>query len=126
MKFFIALILALAVCGFATAQGTPVGGYNPITFNPNNKNLVAILDFGVDQAIPLAIASGQISEGEWNWTNVVSAQVQVVAGMNYDFIVDIEDDSGDTTRLNVIVFVAPGGKSMSLSSWGLLMLQDKN
>ena len=122
MRFFIAVVLALAVCGFATAQSTP-GGYNPIKFNPSNQQLVAILDYGVDQAVPKAIAAGQISEGEWNWTNVMSAQVQVVAGMNYDFIVDIEDDSGDTARLNVIVFVAPGGKTMSLSNWGIFMLQ---
>jgi len=122
MKFFIALVLALAVCGFATAQGTP-GGYTPIKFNPNNQHLVAILNYGVAQAVPQAISAGQISEGEWNWTTVVSAQNQVVAGMNYDFVVDIEDGSGDTARLNVVVFVAPGGKTMSLSNWAIFMLQ---
>jgi len=125
MKFFVLLVLSLAIFGFSSAQGTSgtPGGYNPITFSPSNSQLVTILDYGVDQAVPKAIAAGQISEGEWNWTNVISAQVQVVAGMNYDFIVDIEDDSGDTARLNVIVFVAPGGKTMSLSNWAIFMLQ---
>ena len=122
MKFLILLVLSLAIFGFSNAQSIP-GGYNPIKFNPNNKQLVAILDYGVNQVVPKAIAAGQISEGEWNWTNVVSAQKQVVAGVNYDFIVDIEDGSGDTARLNVIVFVAPGGKTMSLSNWAIFMLQ---
>jgi len=122
MKFLILLVLSLAAFGFSSAQSVP-GGYTPIQFNPSNQQLVAILDYGVEQAVPKAIAAGQISDGEWNWTNVISAQVQVVAGMNYDFIVDIEDNSGDAARLNVIVFVAPGGKTMSLSNWGIFMLQ---
>ena len=122
MKFFIALVLSLAILGFSSAQSTP-GGYSPIKFNPNNKQLVAILNFGVDQAVPQAIAAGQISNGIWSSTNVISAQNQVVSGMNYDFIVDIADETGDTARLNVIVYVAPGGKTMSLSNWGIFMLQ---
>jgi len=122
MKVFILIVLSLAIFGFSNAQSTP-GGYTPIKFNPNNQHLVDILDYGVDQAIPKAIAAGQISKGDWSWTNVISVQNQVVAGMNFDFIVDIEDGSGDTARLNVIVFVAPGGKTMSLSSWAIFMLQ---
>ncbi len=51
MKFFIALILALAIFSFSNAQSTP-GGYTPIKFSPNNKQLVAILNFGVNQAVP--------------------------------------------------------------------------
>ena len=122
MKFLILLVLSLAIFGFSNAQSTP-GGYTPIKWNPNNSQLVAILDYGVDQAVPEAIAAGQISEGEWAWTNVISVQNQVVAGMNFDFIVDIADGNGDTARLNVIVFVAPGGKNMSLSNWAIFMLQ---
>jgi len=122
MKVLILLVLSLAIFSFSNAQGTP-GGYTPIKFNPNNKQLVTILDYGVEQAVPKAIAAGQISKGKWNWTNVLSVQNQVVAGMNFDFIVDIADGNGDTARLNVIVFVAPGGKTMSLSNWAIFMLQ---
>ena len=120
MKFLIVLALTLAVCGFASAQ--QIGGYNPITFDANNQQLVDILNFGVQQAIPQAIQSGQISQGDWNWTNVISAQAQVVAGMNYDFIVDIADETGDTARLDVIVFVAPGGSTMSLFSYAVFKM----
>jgi len=122
MKFFVLLVLSLALFSFSSAQSTP-GGYTPIKWNPNNKQLVAILNFGVDQAVPQAIAAGQISKGKWNWTNVLSVQNQVVAGLNFDFIVEIADGNGNTARLNVIVFVAPGGKAMSLSSWAIFMLQ---
>lgn len=122
MKFFILLAFSLAILSFSNAQSTP-GSYTPIKWNPNNSQLVAILNYGVDQAVPKAIAAGQISKGKWNWTNVLSVQNQVVAGMDFDFIVDIADGSGDTARLNVIVFVAPGGKTMSLSNWAIFMLQ---
>ncbi len=122
MKFFIALVLSLAIFGFSNAQSVP-GGYTPIKWNPANQQLVDILDYGVAQAVPLAIAADEISEGNWEYTNVISVQNQVVAGMNFDFIVDIADGSGHTARLNVIVFVAPGGNEMNLSSWAIFMLQ---
>jgi len=123
MKFFIALVLALAICGFTTAQ-QPVGGYTSIQWDANNQQLVDILNFGFEQAVPQAIAAGQISKGDWNWTNVISVQEQIVAGINYDFIVDIEDESGDTTRMNLIIFVAPGGSTMSLSNWAIFCMQN--
>ena len=122
MKFLIALVLALAVFGFSNAQSTP-GGYTPVKWNPSNQQLVDILDYGVEQAVPKAIAAGQIAKGDWAFTNVISVQNQVVAGMSFDFIVDIADATGDTATLNVIVFVAPGGQTMSLSSWAIFMLQ---
>ena len=122
MKFFIAFVLALALFGFSKAQSTP-GGYSPIKFSANNKQLVAILNFGVNEAVPKAIAAGQISKGEWNYTSVLSASNQVVAGMNFDFVVEIKDKTGDSARLNVIVFVAPGGQVMTLSNWAVFMLQ---
>ncbi len=123
MKFFIALVLSLAIFSFSNAQSTP-GGYTPIKWNPSNQQLVDILDYGVAQAVPKAIAADEISEGNWEYTNVISVQNQVVAGMNFDFIVDIADSTGDTARLNVIVFVAPGGgNTMNLSSWAIFMLQ---
>jgi len=121
MKFFIALVLALAVCGFVSAQQQP-GGYTPIQWNANNQTLVSFLDFGVQSAVPEAIQAGQISQGNWDWTNVISVQTQVVDGMNYDFIVDIEDGTGDTARMDVIVYVAPDGSAMSLNSYAVFKM----
>ncbi len=121
MKFFVAFVLALAVCGFASAQGV-AGGYIPIQFDPNNQQMVNALNYGVSQAIPQAIASGQISDGVWVNAGIISTQEQIVAGINYDFIVNIGDQNGDTARLNVIVYVALDG-TMSLSDWAIFMLQ---
>ncbi len=122
MKFLIALVLSLAIFGFSSAQGTP-GGYTPIQFDPSNQQMVNALNYGVSLAIPKAIAAGQISNGIWKYTNVISVQEQIVAGTNYDFIVNIADDSGDTARLNVIVFVSLDGNTMTLSNWAIFMLQ---
>lgn len=120
MKFFIALVLALAVCGFASAQ--QVGGYTPIPWNSNDQELVDFLNYGLQQAVPQAIAAGQLSEGEWNWTNVLSVQRQVTTETNYDYIVDIEDESGDTARMNLIVSTSFDGSSISLSNWAVLKM----
>ena len=125
MKFLIALVLSLAIFGFSNAQGTP-GGYTPIPWDPSNQQMVSALNYGVSLAIPKAIAAGEISNGIWKYTNVISVQEQIVAGTNYDFIVDIADDSGDTARLNVIVFVSLNGNTMTLSDWAIFMLQSQS
>ena len=87
VKFFIAVVLALAVCGFANAQ--QMGSYTPIQWDSNNQQLVDTLNYGFEQAVPEAIAAGQIGDEKWNCTNMVSVQEQIVAGINYDFIVVI-------------------------------------
>ena len=121
MKFFIAIVLALAVCGFASAQQQP-GDYTPIQWNANNQTLVSFLDFGVQSAVPQAIAAGRISQSDWAWTNVISVQTQVVDGMNYDFIVDIEDGTGDTARMDVMIYVTPDGSAMLLTSYAVFKM----
>ena len=124
MKFFIALVLALAVCGFVTAQGTP-GGYTPIQWNPNNEELVSLLDYGLQEAIPDAIANGQIAKGEWSWIIVNSVEAQVVVGMNYLFNVDITDGTGDVVTMDVTVFDGLDG-TMSLVSYEILLTDSSN
>ncbi len=124
MKFFIALVLALAVCGFASAQQS--GSYTPIQWDANNQTLADLLNFGVQSSVPQAIVSGQLADGtEWSWTNVLSVQVQVIPndGTFFDFIVDIEDTNGDTARMEVIVFaLSPDYSSMSLDNWAVLKM----
>ncbi len=120
MKFFIAIVLALAVCSFANAQ--QVGGWTTIPWSSNDQELVDFLNYGLEQAVPLAVSAGQLSEGEWNWTNVLSVQTQVTTGTNYDYIVDIEDETGDTARMNLIIFASFDGSTISLSNWAVLKL----
>ena len=124
MKFFIAVVLALAVCGFASAQQT--GGYTPIQWDANNQTLAEILNFGVQSGVSEAIFAKQIPDNqEWFWTNVLSVQVKVVPddGTWFDFIVDIEDINGDTARMEVIVFALPPDYSaMSLANWAVLKM----
>ncbi len=124
MKFFIALVLALAVCGFASAQQS--GSYTPIQWDANNQTLADILNFGVQSGVSEAITAGQITNNnEWFWTNVLSVQVQVIPndGTFFDFIVDIEDINGDTARMEVIVFaLAPDYSAMSLANWAVLKM----
>jgi len=126
MKFFIALVLALAVCGFASAQQTgQSGGYIPIQWDANNQTLADILNFGVQSGASEAITAGQIANStEWYWTNVLSVQANVIDdGTFFDFVVDIEDISGDTARMDVIVFaLAPDYSAMSLANWAVLKM----
>ncbi len=130
MKFFIALVLALAVCGFASAQqsggGPQDGAYVPIQWDANNQTLVDLLNFGVQSSAPQAIAAGQLANSnEWFWTDVISAQVQVIPndGTFFDFVADIEDINGDTARMEVIVFsIPPDYSAESLYSWTILKM----
>ena len=108
MKFTI-LIFALAVLCFsaATAKGmrglSQPGGYTPVKWNQNNQQLVDVLNFGVDQAVPQAIAAGQLAQGNWTWTKVNSVETQIVTGTNYSFNVYISNGEGATSLLEFVV-----------------------
>ncbi len=103
MKLLLALVLILAVCGFATAQETS-GGYTAIPWDPTNEDLVNLLNFGLQYAIPNAKAAGQISDGNWDMTKVNSVEDQIVAGMNYQFSVEISDGAGNIAILTFVVY----------------------
>ena len=120
MKFLVALVLAL-VCGFTTGQQTQgtAGDFTPIPWDPNNEELVSLMNFGLQDAIPNAIAAGQILEGYWTWTQVNNVEVQVVAGMNYQFSVEISDGAGDIAILTYVVYEDLLG-NMSFVSWTVL------
>ena len=123
MRSLILLVLSLAMFGFSNALSTPTG-YTPIAWNPNNQVLLNILDYGVDQAIPKAIAAGKLPEGEWAWTTVLGAFYQVVGtGKYFNLVVDIEDGNGYVARLGVIVLVYPtaSGTAMKLSNWSIVI-----
>jgi len=124
MKFFVALVLSLAVCGFMVSQQTPgtVGGWIPIQYNPDNKELRDLLYFGVQESVTDAIAAGQLSNGIWNCTNVNSLKAQLVAGMNYNFNVNLQDQNGDTAVMDFVVFDLLGEGTMALDSWEVLKM----
>ena len=105
----IILIFALAVfCLSATAAKgmrglSQPGGYSPVKWNPNNQQLVDVLNFGVEQAVPQAIAAGQLAQGDWNWTKVNSVETQIVTGTNYSFNVYISNGELATAMLSFVV-----------------------
>ena len=121
MKFLIATVLVLAFCGFTSAQQS--GDYTPIQWDANNQTLVSLLNFGVQSAVPQAIAAKQLADENWGYTDVISVEVQMIVddGTFFDFVVDIVDDSGDTARMDVIVFgITPDYSAMSLDNWSII------
>ena len=76
MKFFIALVLALAVCGFVSTQGTS-GGYTPIQYSAKNSTLLNMYNYGCEIAQIDAITQGQ-SSGDWVFIQVNSLGVSIV------------------------------------------------
>ena len=120
MKFITGILaLSLAVFGFSNAQA--VGGFLPIKYDSNNQQLVDTLDYGLQEAIYDQIGEGQLSEGEWELAEVLSVKQQIVAGVNYDFVVDIEDENGDNARLDFIVYDELNGKKSLVESEVLQM-----
>lgn len=119
MKFFIILVLALAVCGFATAQvnvgvqdvpDLEDGGLLPVQWDPNDEKLVGVLEFSLQGVIPAAISAGQIPSGNWAWTKVNSVEASSIHEMKYQFNVDISDGAGDIVDLVISVEMSPLGK----------------
>ena len=118
MRFLVLVVLSLAIFSLSTAQGTP-GNWTPVQWNPNNDNLVGILDYAVGQVTFAAMGVGQLSPDYWQWTNVISVQTQVASGTNYEFIVDIASSSGGTAKLTVIVLTSEDETSESLVNYTL-------
>jgi len=122
MKFFIVLILSLAVFSFANTQGigSIVGGnYFSVKWDPNGP-LAYLLNYGLQMSVPHAIVAGKLANGDWNWISVNSVKAQMLNGMNYDFNVEIRDGNGDTANFDVVVHEGTDGRTLSLSSWQVL------
>ena len=99
------------------------GGSQTIPYDPNNQELVAILDFGLQEAIADAIGDGRLAEGNWSLDTVTNLQTQVVSGMNYDFNVLIGNGEGQTAGLDFVVYVVPWENSKTLISYQVLLKQ---
>ncbi len=114
MKFFIAVILCLAVCGYVSAQSAP-GGFTPIQYSARNQTLLSLYNYGCEIAQIDAISQGQ-SSGGWVFITVNSLGVQQVAnGNNYQFNVAIVNGIKGSATLIFVVHDSP----LSLLSWQL-------
>ncbi len=84
MKFFLLLVLSFAVIfGFTTANNSTT-----VQWDPNNQQLVNILNTGLEEAVAEAIQSEQILNCKYNWTKVTSVENCNMAGMtSYSFSV---------------------------------------
>ena len=120
MKFFIVPLLVLAVCGFASAQ--KARGYIPIQWDAHNQTLVDALNFGIHGGVSQAVFKRQIPDADWGYTDVKSVEVQEIkVGTFFDFTVDLEDDSGHTVGLNVVVFaLTPDYSDMTLADSSII------
>lgn len=85
MKFFIALVLALAMCSFASAQGFD-GGWIETPYDPNNATLSDFYEFGREMAQLRAIETGEDPNGDWIYLEVNRLDV---LGVYYRFNVAI-------------------------------------
>ncbi len=120
MKFFIVLVISLALFGFSNAYS-----YTPIQWDPENEQLVDILNYGVNKAVSDAIAEEKIADGQWNWINVIRVEVEMIddeCGSNFEFIVEIENDIGDTANLAVIVFLSSDETNEKLANYAIFSM----
>jgi len=114
MKFFIALVLALAVCSFASAQGFD-GGWLPIQYDPHNETLANYYIFGCEMSQVRAIQSGEDPNGDWVFIDVISLQYIISDGNNYRFNVAITEGTQGNATLTFVVNNSP----LHLVSWQL-------
>ncbi len=112
MKFFIALVFALAVCGFASAQGFD-GGWVPTQYDANNATLSNLESYGYEVAIDRATQSGY-DNGDWVYQQVNGLDILIGEGTNYyRFTVEIEQGSQGTADLIFVVSDPP----LTFVSW---------
>jgi len=76
------------------------------------------LYFGLNKAVDQAYQSGLLRTRSVIVSDVYSAKVQVVNGLNVKFAVEVLDLASSTYRLmEYVVYAAPGYKDMSLVSY---------
>ena len=124
MKFTF-FVLALAVFCFSSslAQSQP-GGYQSTPIDLENQEQLAILNFGLQEAVQDAIGDGKLAEGNWTIEATNSLETQVVEGTNYEWSIDITNGEGQIVPLDFIVYVALDN-TMSLVSYNILLTQQQ-
>ncbi len=117
MKFFIALVFALAFCSFASAQGFD-GGWIITQYNPQNATQANIYSFGTEQAQVQAISSGEDPNGDWVFGQVNSLEVNLESdGWYYRFNVEITQ--GSPSNATELIFIVLDTTPLDFISWEL-------
>ncbi len=123
MKFFVLLVLSLAICNLFAAQETgetsSLGAYQPIQWDPSNQELVDVMNWGLENAMLDASAAGELHDAEWHMSEVKSVESEVVNGINYEFVVDIQNVNGEIVEFEFVVNYVEAENQCSLVSWQL-------
>ncbi len=122
MKFFILLALSLAFCGLTTAQDFN-GDWQPVNWDPSNRLLSGMMNFGLQQAVPEAISAGNLPQGQWSLVhvNLITNQPQAGGAVDYNFNVNLQDQNGNKAHLGFMINNSANG-SNSLLFWIVLPL----
>ena len=101
------LVLLLAACvAVAAAVGGMAGGYTPIEDFENDTEVQEVVQFAVDHI------NGMINSiSPLHLKTVLSAERQVVAGLQYHFVMQLEHESL-LEKHEVTVWVDPSGNMM--------------
>lgn len=112
------LILVILVFSFTTISADPLssqnrtmaGAYNPI--GTSDPGVVAAANFAVEQ-----LKAGTL-------TNIVSAESQVVAGVNYSLVMQITAADGTVHDYKVVVFAPLQNPDMTVQPMQLISSDD--
>ena len=109
------MLLAVLCCTFiASAQADGYGGgYTDLNQKElESKRVQRALDFAVDQAIERLIRIDVLPKGKDYDYRLITAEQQIVDGINYRFGLKIyaECDNNISAAVSVVVYQAPNGK----------------
>ena len=117
MKFSLVLILSLALFSFVNAQVPEE--WTVVIWNPDNTALVGILNDGLQDALPEAIAAGQLGAGRWSLAKVNSITEQAEGNGGDDYLFNIEITNGqNSTRFSMLI--ENDGEENQLLRWEVL------
>jgi hypothetical protein len=93
------------------------GGYHDVDVATVDSDpaLKASLDFGVGKIVKKANNAKEIPFSEYKASKINGVSVQVVAGLNYKFDVEISNGLGTTVKANFVVYYIPWENSRELT-----------
>jgi len=115
MKAFLAVIALLLI----STQAQTAGGYTEqdVSIVSTDSTFASILSFAETTFIQQAYAAGKITTPEFTSEQVLSVATQVVAGMNYQFVVEFTDSEGESVYATLTVFSQPWTNTQTLTSY---------
>ncbi|KAI4321128.1 hypothetical protein MLD38_034548 [Melastoma candidum] len=103
------LILCLSAVVVSSALEQTVGGWTSVK-SLDDPHLKEIAEFAVHEYNKQLKASLSL-------TRVVEAETQIVSGMNYRIVIDVEEGKGGSKRYEAVVWEKPSDHSMKLTSF---------